>query len=287
MMVCAGLYLGANWKRNSDNLKKLDEAYNQLDQYSKENPHPGNDKVDNIKAAKAQQEELRSFIGNMHKWFTPIPPIPNSTNVTSEQFAAALRRTIDQLQHDAMSASVIFPPKYDFSFEAERSLVQFAPGSLNPLAVQLGEIKAICDVLNAAKVNSVDNIRREKVSDDDLAGPQSSYLSEKSVTTDLAVLTPYEITFRGFSTELAAVLERFAHSPYCIIVKSVNVEPATASAATTPGENRPDFPGMPMSPMTPRPAVTTIGANGLPIILDEKQLRITMMLEVVKLLPKN
>ena len=73
------------------------------------------------------------------------PPIPNPANgvVTSEAFAAALRRTIDQLQHEADSASVTLPPQYGFSFEAERTLVKFAPGSLEPLAEQLGEVKTI------------------------------------------------------------------------------------------------------------------------------------------------
>ncbi|HKI68719.1 MAG TPA: Amuc_1100 family pilus-like protein [Verrucomicrobiae bacterium] len=301
LMVCAGLYLGANWKRNSENLKKLDDAYNQLDQLSKENPQPGNNKVNNIQAAKDQQQELRSFIGGMQKWFTPVPPIPASTNVTGEQFAAALRRTIDQLQHDASEASVILPPKFDFSFEAQRSLVQFQ-GNLNLLASQLGDIKVICDVLNNAKVNSVDNIRRERVSSDDLAGLQSSYLSVQAVTNDLAVLTPYEITFRGFSAELASVLQGFAHSPYCIIVKSINVEPA-AGASGTPGETPEGFGRMPggpyrgpyegpygeprAMPTQQRPTITAVGASGLPIILDEKQLRITMMLEVVKMLPQK
>ena len=282
LMVCAGLYLGANWKRNSENLKKLDDAYSQLNQLSMENPSPGNDKVNNIKAAKDQEEQLKSFIDKMHVWFVPIPPIPNSTNVTGEQFAAALRRTIDELKRDAGDASVILPPKFDFSFEAQRSLVQFQ-GSLNQLATQLGEIKVICDVLNNAKVNSVDNIRRERVSTDDLTGPQSSYLNEKGVTNDLAILTPYEITFRGFSAELASVLQGFAHSRHCILVKSINVEPASG-AAGTPGEGpegpggipgspyggpygRPPYGGPMAGPASQQPTYTSVGASGLPIMV--------------------
>lgn len=308
LMVLAGLYLGANWKRNSENLQKLDDAYTRLNQLKSENPQPGNDKVDNIKAARTQQQELRAFIGHMETWFTPVPSIPNSTNVTGEQFAAALRRTINQLQHDASEASVILPPKFDFSFEAQRPLVQFQ-GNLNLLAQQLGDIKVICDVLNNAKVNSVDNIRRERISSDDLAGPQSSYLSVQAVTNDLAVLMPYEITFRGFSAELASVLQGFEHSPYCIIVKSINVEPA-AGTPLAPGAT-PEVPGEFPRSAYPRPYggpydnpygryanpttaptrqrrnVTALGASGLPIILDEQQLRITMMLEVVKLLPQK
>ena len=76
--------------------------------------------------------------------------------------------------------------------------------------MQLAEVKAICTVLFQAKINSLDNIRRERVSEDDLKGPQTDYLPEKSVTNELAVLSPYEVTFRCFSSELAAVLAGFA-----------------------------------------------------------------------------
>ena len=75
--------------------------------------------------------------------------------------------------------------------------------------MQLGEVKGICEVLFEAKVNSLDNLRRERVSADDSKGPQTDYLGEKSVTNELAVLTPYEVTFRCFSSELAAVLAGF------------------------------------------------------------------------------
>ncbi len=85
--------------------------------------------------------------------------------VTSEALCAALRRTIDQLQHEADNASVTLPPKYDFSFSAQRSLVKFAAGSLEPLAVQLGEVKAIAEIFFAARVNALDSIQRVRVSD--------------------------------------------------------------------------------------------------------------------------
>ena len=56
------------------------------------------------------------------------------------------------------------PPKYDFSFTAQRSLVKFASGSLGPLATQLGEVKAITEVLLAARINALDGIQRVRVS---------------------------------------------------------------------------------------------------------------------------
>ena len=59
---------------------------------------------------------MREWIAKAQEYFQPIAPIPNLTNgpVTSELFAAALRRTIDQLQHEADAANVMVPPKYGF-----------------------------------------------------------------------------------------------------------------------------------------------------------------------------
>ena len=224
------------------------------------------------------------------------------------------------------SANVTLPPKnittgqtYSFSFEEQRPKLDFAPGSLEPLSVQLGEVKAICDVLFRAKINALDELRRERVSEDDQKGPQTDYISDTSVTNDLAVLTPYEVTFRCFSSELAAVLAGFASSPYALIVKTINVEqvPAAPASEQAPA-NGPVFqpapvyrypPPRPMvadraaayedrygrrspPPMpqpVPQPAYTPAavpgpkGKGGLPTVLDEKQLKITMALVVVKL----
>ena len=163
--------------------------------------------------------------------------MPESGKLTSQEFSSALSRTIDAMQREATKASVALPPKdasgqtYSFSFAAQRERLAYAPGSLEPLSVQLGEIKAICAVLFQAKINSLDNLRRERVSEDDLKGPQTDYLPEKSVTNELAVLSPYEVSFRCFSSELAAVLAGFASSPCGLLVKTINVESAPAVAA--------------------------------------------------------
>ena len=55
-------------------------------------------------------------------------------------------------------------------------MVKFAPGSLGALAQQLGEVKALCEILFAAKINSLDGIRRVPVSPDDAGGTQADYL---------------------------------------------------------------------------------------------------------------
>jgi hypothetical protein len=95
--------------------------------------------------------------------------------------------------------------------------------------VQLGEVKAISEVLFAASINSLDSIQRVRVSDDDTQGPADEYTDLQPETNDLAIITPYVVTFRSFTPELARVLSGFATAPYPFIVKSVIVQPASSS----------------------------------------------------------
>lgn len=299
----AGFFIYTGWARNSEKSDKLNEIYGKLQEISQEKPLPGNDKINNTQIAKDQEKQVRDWITAAGNYFQNIPAIPPDAVVSSEAFAAALRRTVDTLQHDADAASVTLPPKYDFSFSAQRSLVKFANGSLEPLAAQLGEVKAITEILFAARVNDLDSIQRVRVSDDDLAGLQSDYIDEHPTTNELAILTPYVITFRSFTPELARVLSGFATSPYTIIVKSINVQPAGPASitadATAYGQPNPYAQvnphfrgeGMPMPGMMPTPdqqqPQPVTGKGGLQTVLKEQLLRITLEVEIVKLLPKS
>ncbi len=219
---------------------------------------------------------MLDWINQTGKFFMPIAAVPTNAVVSSEDFAAALRRMIDQLQHEADTASVLLPPKYAFSFEAQRSIVKFAPGSLNSLAVQLGEVKTISEVFFASRVNSLDGIQRCRVSDDDATGPQTDYINDESVTNNLAVITPYVVSFRGFSGELASVLDGLATSPHGFIVKGINVQPA--GAVSPGGENQ--------APME-QPPMMVARRGGLPTVLNEQLLRITLAIDIVKPLPRK
>lgn len=239
LLVVSGLYFYSRLKLNEGNLAKLNAGYAELKRLSDLNPGIGDintpaGKTDNIQIAKEQQQQLQAMIRKAQPHFARIPAIPDSGRITDEELRHALDQTIDQLQKEAAAASVNIPAKYNFTFEAEKTLVRFAPGSLQPLATQLGEIKAICGVLFRAKVNRLGSpaLQRVRVSDDDLNGPGSDYLSEQSVTNDLAVLTPYKVTFQCFSTELAGVLAGFASAPYEIAVKNISVRPASSTGTT-------------------------------------------------------
>ena len=346
VMGLAGWYLYSKWSLNNEIVTLLDEQYAKLDGLNKQNPHPGEPgKIDNIEEAKNQQKQLRGVVRKTQPHFQRIAPIPDLPKLSDPDFSRALSRTIDQMQKDAASVSVTLPPKsatgnaYSFSFEAQKSKVSFAAGSLTALAVQLGEVKTICDVLFQAKINSLDSLRRESVSADDAGSPQAQtdYTARRSVTNELAVLSPYDITFRCFSSELAVVLAGFGSSPYSLIVKTIVVEPAITGTTTDegaqpvamqptvvapvqpqpnpynaaaadralrdrygsgggrgeggpgPGRGYPQPGGYPnpyAPPANPAPAApSSASRGGLPTVLDEKQLKVTITLDVVKLTP--
>lgn len=327
LLGAAGWYLYSKWDLNNTNLASLNQSYADLKTLNDKNPNPGGD---NIKIAKEQRKELLDYMGRARKYFQKISPIPDLPKKTDRDFASALNRTIDQLRRDSTNASVNLQDNCNFSFTAEKLKISFAGGSIEPLSTQLGEVKAICDVLFQARVNALDALRRERVSADDTSGPATDYLGENSATNAQAILTPYEMTFRCFSPELAAVLAGFASSPYGLIVKTINVE----VAGTLPSETTSTPAPPPITPVYPTPqpqqpsaaelemrrygmdprygmnrgaygegsqkfqsyqqpyvappvaaATAARGGGGLPIVLDEKQLKVTLQLVAVKLLP--
>lgn len=339
LLGAAGWYSYSGWQNSSQASEKLTEGYTELKRLKGLNPSPGDDEeggkkgVNNIQLAKEQQKEARAFLSKLGTKLKPIESLPViPTNATpadaAKYFSAALQDAISFLQRDATNNSVILPPKYKFSFEKQAGLVKYADGTVPALATQLGEIKAICEILNEAKINSLESIKRERVpgSPDDLSGPPGDYIDLASTTNELAVITPYEVTFRSFTPELANVLAGFARSPHALIVKAINSEAATTSmlvdsglAATQPIYYQQPAPTAPAyqpragfgedgegamarryggsaynspyaRPVQPvaQPAIAVPATRtGTQPFIQEKQLRITLLIHVVKLLPST
>jgi len=282
LLGAAGFYDYQSWAHNQAAFAKLNEVYNTLSEAAKIKPSPGSGAVDNIAAARDQESQLRQWINQTTNYFQPIAPIPRPAGglVSSESFANALHQTIARLQHEADAANVTLPPQFDFSFAAHMDRLTFAPGSLDPLAVQLGEVKTISEIFFGAGINALDGIQRVPASPDDASGPPTDYLADQPVTNDLAVLVPYQVTFRAFSPEIARVLEAFASSPNGFIVKTISVQPAGAPAAPGAATTGVDA-GTPPSP------ASVPGKGGWQTVLNEQLLRVTLTVELVKLTPRN
>lgn len=323
LLAAACVYALSGYMANKRAFRELNDALVELKRLFEMDPHPGTEKINNIQIAREHQKQLRDFLEKAGARFVRVPPIPDSSQITTEEFASQLNRTIDKLQHDAVASGVALPPKYNFTFESIKRRVTFSTNSLPVLAVQLGEVKAICDILLRARIHSLDNLRRERVCVED--SPEtvpSDYLDQQSITNELAVLTPYEITFRCFSSEFAGVLGGFASSPHCFLISHIDVGPVAAAVpegfyspegyapSITPG-----YPGRAMIPeetyrpmppgyagpfyergpyargpetgvTAPMPAPGT-GRAGLQPVLDETLFRVVLRVYVVKLnLPK-
>ena len=290
LLAAAGVYIYQGLDRNTKADHDLGEIVGTLKNLAQQKPSPGNEKINNSTIAKAQEQQLKAWKKSVGIYFQPITPIPTENPVQSETYAAELRRTVDQLQHQADDAAVALPPKYDFSFTAQRPLVKFAPDSLEALSVQLGEVKTICGILFAARINALDGIKRARVSADDASGPESDYLEQAATTNELAITTPYTVIFRSFTPELSRVIAGFATCSNAFIVKSVTIS-STGSAAAQNPQASPMPPGWGQPPMAPpiQPAPISAAAakTGLTTILKEQLLRITLELRLVKLLPKS
>jgi len=295
----------------TDDLKKL----------AIRDPYPNQENID---AAKTEQKKVGAFLQETRRFFVPAA---NFTTMDSEGFKTLLETTISEMVRDAEKSGVGLPnapARYDFTFKHQRTSVVFAPETLAPLATQVAEIKAICDVLFDARVQMLVGLRRTPVAKEDEEA--TDYLFGRKPATNAvtgAVAVPYEISFQGFSGELAAVLEGFYRSSNCFVVKNIDVQtnitqtateaapssflpyyPSVVSPAPTPQLTpsemmrmryggmggrygmRPPL-GPPPPPVAPAPGVfTPRPRRGPETILDERPLKITMYVEAVRLIER-
>jgi hypothetical protein len=205
---------------------KLQQATDELNRLVNRTPGVS---PDNITEAKGDQQKIEKFTEAIKHFFVP-PPFPKEVN--NRDFGILLDRTLSELRHTADQADTKLPLKdYKFSFASQATAPNIALASLEPLAAQLLEISTICNVLFGAKVNALDAVKRSPVTSDETAG-MTDFLTAKPETNEWTVITPYEVTFKGFSGELAQVLHGFAKTSNCIIVKNIVVQRADAPVET-------------------------------------------------------
>ena len=288
--------------------EEVGQQYSKLQELNNQKPHPGSGKVDNIKIANEQKAALHEYIGKARAYFQRIPPIPDVGNarVSNEDFATQLRPTIVGLIKSAGSLGVKLPkPDYYFSFESERAAVVFGTNGLDKLAVQLGEVRVISEIILGARVSVFDYIRREPVITNDTVA--SDFLvSERTVSTPLSDISPYQVGFQCFSGELAQVMAQFANSADGLIVKSVTIEPVASSGlAFDPNSMNPTPPTEPppqpiqttrpilrggrggFNPPPPDPTPPIAYTKGDRTLVNEKPFKVTLMIAVVKPKPSK
>ena len=244
--------------------------------------HPGDDqgKVNNIGIAKDEVIRLNAFLDQVKGKFgrSNVP-----TNISNREFRALLDNTINELQRTADQLGITLPQKdYWFTFAPQKTAVEFK--SIDMLTHQLLDVKELCDILYQAKVQDLKGIRRVPASSDD-NNAQDFMTDKKATTNEVAIVTPYELKFQGFSGELARVMDRLLNAKRCFVVRSVAVDKAPDDTANqqmampvSSGMDRyRSFRAPPPAAAAPR---SQRPAN---VLLDEYKLLIEMRVDIVRL----
>ena len=264
--------------------ESIEQQLSELKRLSHANPHPD---TNNIRIVQDQQRQVQNIQAEVGKFFAKhtIPKLDDGS------FRQILDQTVIALRNDAATASVNLPKNYEFSFSAQRQSVTYEKGSLEPMMARLEDVKLLCGILYQSRVHSLDGIRRVMVSSEDREG-SGDIISDRPVTNAATsmVRIPYEITFAGFSSQLASVLQGLLAAPRFLVVKNVAVEPAIATETRPAVARSPDDPAPPVEQPRPTPAapianpqarVTGKPTSGVTTILNEKLLRITLRLEAI------
>ena len=156
------------------------------------------------------------------------------------------------------------------------------------------------EILFKARVNRLAWMKRAMVPGErpqqpgDLSGGASApadYLNAVARTnaeTEM-VLWPYEVVFDCFSPELGAVLEAFERTPG-FIVKALQTDVAPEVAAAAAGREMDRFRGGQPNvlrgglerPGVPRATAVRTNAPALTTVIDERPVRVTLRIEVIK-----
>jgi hypothetical protein len=290
LLGVAGFYFWSNYQRDLEITAQLDETTERFKGLLSRPLHPGGDgaRVDNIELVRDENKRMEDFLHDIRERFgqRDIP-----TNISNRDFRALLDNTIFDLQRSAEALGITVPGNKDywFTFAPQKTAVEFK--NIEMLTHQLMDIKDLCEVLFSAKIHDLVGIRRVPASSED--NNANDFLTDKKATTnDFAIVTPYELRFQGFSSELARVLERLVAAKRCYVVRSVGVdkaptpEEAAASAAAMSPMNDPRYGGRYSNPyqrFTQQPVMAPRPQRPGNVLLDENKLLMVLQVEAVRL----
>jgi hypothetical protein len=251
--------------------QKFSEVREEFKKYQEMAPTPNKE---NIGLAEADTKRLETYMGEVKKLFKTPPYV----KMDDAAFISLLLNSVAELNRNATNAAVMLPAVqggYKFTFANQFGKTKFSSNSVPLYNMQLMEIKSICNVLYQAKVVSIESMRRAPVAVEDNPPSGADYIDRRIITNQFGIVVPYEVTFKCFSAELAAVIDAFARTEEFILVKNLVVQ-GEAPAAPITSET-------PMTPQPPPPPKK--GAAVRPVlktILDEKPLRVTLQLDLMR-----
>ncbi len=248
---------------------------------------PGDSKTNNIELAKLENTRLADFSARVTSYLAPAN-VP--TNLDNLNFSIRLNESISKMRIDAAKANVVLPITngYWFTFASQKSAVEYK--GIENMAAQLYDVEGIIKILYDARVHSIAQLKRPPATPDE--PNNGDFLTRNAKTNEAAIVTPYEVTFTGFSSELGRVMQGLANATNCFVVRTVGVGIAGGPASaklTTPAfiaaPNQYGQGGMNRySGMMPQMGFPAAGKPKAPnALLDENKLRITLQLDSVRM----
>lgn len=323
-VISAGLLAGA-WIFMSGANEKRDTALGELEQYTNvvnrlasTSPYPSREMIDKINR---DTVAVKSFTTNAESLFRYRKP----QRMPSQQFKVHLINALVALQSAATNYNVVLPANFNFTFKHLLPMPNLLPYSIEPLSIQLRDIQEIAQILFESRVHSIHTFSREPAYAREPGGAVLMYdvATRTNLTTDKAVFTstPYRFSFSGFTTELTEVLNRFARAKRFYVVKKIEVSGTRsadidairakalasgaanmmgggieddASGGSAGGLVRAVQPSLLAAQRAAQLARMRAAANRrgvvqapqLQAVVDERPLRIEMMVDVVKLIEK-
>src|SRR6185295_14605211 len=222
LLGLAVAYLISGISAESANETKLQENGTELKRLIEQSPSPN---AENVKIVRTDAGRLDSYISQTTNLFKAVTA---PAKLDMLEFKSTMENSVADLKRDASIAGVQLPgAKYFFTFETHRTVVNYGPGSLEPLFIQLQDLKSLCAILFQSKVHALESLKRCNVCKEDGTGA-ADFLSRAPLTNEFGIVTFYDVTVRCFSTELGNLLENFSRSPEFFVVKTVTTQPAEA-----------------------------------------------------------
>jgi len=169
--------------------------------------------------------------------------VTQQTNLmTSNEFMNYMNQTIVLLNRKATNNLVKLPKDllkrrdidFSFTFRPLLEAAEISKDRIPELQIQLEDIKEIADVLFENRIQSLEFLQRNRVTDEDRrAGASPNYLDTRmAYTNSISVVRPYTVKFRCLSDGIAMALSGFAKKKTFYVVRTMEVTPAGESSAT-------------------------------------------------------
>ena len=229
----AGFFAYSQYNAFTAAQSALQSARGTWEDLENKDPHPGTLNVNNINRATNDLARVQQFFDRTVALFQPVPDI---TITNAFDLNVAINNTIARMTKAADFYGVTIKNDYSFTFRGQKTVIAFDDkASIPKYAFHLQNMERLVDAIYKARVHSLEEVKRVKVDETD----SSSFgiMSDISMVQDEYLLyTPYEISFKGFSSELANVLENLTNAKDVYLVKALNVEPT--DLPVRPSENR-------------------------------------------------